>query len=246
MPCAIVALLCLGLMVRTRFRPYGLCHRPYTKAHIKEFGSFLLACLCLLVSMLYACVSLSRYRLCHALCPMQAWSCLVTSDAYKALFGCDHLGSISECWVASYIPFPFCSVWCYAYHVCSHHLLAFYASVHACLHVHAWVLLSSVSSILQHNEAMDIRSKPTFVPRGQHFLFALLFVCLLACLLAFLFLCLTCLSCLSTLCLFASFPSIACLLVSCLCLCMYTYRARVHEARALSPRCKQKGKDASM
>ena len=72
MPCAIVALLCLGLMVRTRFRPYGLCHRPYTKAHIKEFGSFLLACLCLLVSMLYACVSLSRYRLCHALCPMQA------------------------------------------------------------------------------------------------------------------------------------------------------------------------------
>ena len=46
MPCAIVALLslylsflCFCLMVRTRSRPYGLCHRPYTSAHIKWFGS---------------------------------------------------------------------------------------------------------------------------------------------------------------------------------------------------------------
>ena len=45
-PCAIVALLsfclsflCFGLMVRTQSRPYGLCHRPYTLAHIKGFGS---------------------------------------------------------------------------------------------------------------------------------------------------------------------------------------------------------------
>ena len=37
-------------MVRTRSRPYGLCHRPYTKAHIKGFGSSYLhiyACLLL-------------------------------------------------------------------------------------------------------------------------------------------------------------------------------------------------------
>ena len=56
-----------------------------------------------------------------------------------------------------------------------------------------------------------------------------------SCLLAFL-LCLPCLSCLSALCLFhipfASFPSIACLLVSCLCLCMYTHGARTFEAKA--------------
>ena len=160
--------------------------------------------------------------------------------------GLNHLGGISECWVASYIPFPFCSVWCYAYHVCSHHLLAFYASVHACLHVHAWVLLSSVSSILQHNEAMDIRSKPTFVLCGHHILFDFLLVCLFACLLAFFLLCLPCLSCLSALCLFhmlfASFPSIACLLVFCLCLCMYTHRTRTHRARARYPRHKQKGR----
>ena len=36
-------------------------------------------------------------------------------------------------------------------------------------------------------------------------------------------------------------PSIACLLVSCLCLCMYTYGARTHGARVWSPRLKQKG-----
>ena len=37
-------------MVRTRSRPYGLCHHPFTKAHIKGFGSSYLhvyACLLL-------------------------------------------------------------------------------------------------------------------------------------------------------------------------------------------------------
>ena len=34
------------------------------------------------------------------------------------------------------------------------------------------------------------------------------------------------------------FLSIACLLVSCLCLCMYTHGARTHGARAQFPRCK--------
>ena len=76
------------------------------------------------------------------------------------------------------------------------------------------------------------------------FLFAFLLDCLLVFLLAFLFLCFPCLSCLSALCLFhmlfASFPSIACLLVSYLHLCMYTHGARIHEARAWSPKRKQK------
>ena len=106
-------------------------------------------------------------------------------------------------------------------------------------------MIASVSSILQHNEVMDIRSKPAFVPHRHHLLFAFLLVCLLAYLFAFLFLCLPCLSCLFALCLFymlfASFPSIAYLLVSCLCLCMYTYKAMTHGARARFPRCKQKG-----
>ena len=66
-------------------------------------------------------------------------------------------------------------------------------------------------------------------------------------------LCFPCLSCLSALCLFhmlyASFTCflhlssfIACLLVSCLCLCMYTHGARAHGVRAQSPRRKQKGR----
>ena len=70
-----------------------------------------------------------------------------------------------------------------------------------------------------------------------------------ACLLAFL-LCLPFLSCLSTLCLFhipfASFPSIACLLVSCLCLCMYTHGARMLELGHSLPGVSKKGTDASM
>ena len=41
--------------------------------------------------------------------------------------------------------------------------------------------------------------------------------------------------------LFASFPSIARLLVSCLCLCMYTHGVRTLGARAQSSRRKQKG-----
>ena len=84
-------------------------------------------------------------------------------------------------------PFPFRSMRCYACHAYLCHLLVFYASLHTCLHIHAWVLLASVSSILQHNEAMDIWSKPTFIPHGHHLLFAFLLVCLLSCLLACLF-----------------------------------------------------------
>ena len=77
----------------------------------------------------------------------------------------------------------------YAYHTCLCHPLAFFASLHACLHVHVWVLLASVSSTLQHNEVMDIRSKPTFVPRKHHLLSPFLFVYIFACLLAILLVC---------------------------------------------------------
>ena len=90
----------------------------------------------------------------------------------------------ASCFVHTFPPFR--SVRWYACHACLCHPLAFYASLHACLHGHAWVLLVSVSSILQHNEVMGIRSKLTFVPHGHHVLFTFLLVCLLACLLAFL------------------------------------------------------------
>ena len=152
----------------------------------------------------------------------------------------------------------------YACHACLCHPLAFYASLHACLHVHAWVLLASVSSILQHNEVMDIRYKPTFVPGRHHLLFICLLVCLLSCLVGFL-VCLfiillvmslaTCYAChvYHAYLLYASFiyslhlfPSIACLLVSCLCLCMYTDGVRMHGAKARSPKHKQQGLECKL
>ena len=142
-------------------------------------------------------------------------------------------------------PSYFLSTQCYAYYACLCHPLAFYASLHACLHVHAWVLLDSVSSMLQHNEVMDIWSKPTFVPRGHHLclpfcLFAFSLVCLFSCFFAchvyhayLLYASFTCPTHL--------FLSNACLLVSCSCLCMYTHEVRTHGARARSPKHKQKG-----
>ena len=42
--------------------------------------------------------------------------------------------------------------------------LCFFAFLHACPHVHAWIC---VSSILQSNGTMDTQSKPTFVPPGH-------------------------------------------------------------------------------
>ena len=48
-------------MVRTQARPYGLCHRPYTKAHIKGFGSSYLhvyACLLLCFMLVLASIVL--------------------------------------------------------------------------------------------------------------------------------------------------------------------------------------------
>ena len=168
--------------------------------------------------------------------------------------------------VHTFLLFPL--VWWYTCHACLCHLLALYASLHACSHVHAWVLLASLSSILQHNEVTDIQSKLIFVSCGHHLFVCLfaclsffLFACLPVCLLAFLpsclfvYLCLSCLPphamlaisillvCFCSLCALSMhlFLSIACLLVSCLCLYMYTHRVRAHGSRARSPRRKQNG-----
>ena len=143
----------------------------------------------------------------------------------------------------------FRSMWWYAYHTCLCHPLAFYASLHTCLHVYAWVLLASVSSMLQHNEVIDIQSKPTFIPsRTPPFLcFPCLFA-LFGCWLAFLLLSHVVLAisiflvCFVTLCFYLRFflPLLVCWF-SCLCLCLYTYEARTYGARAWSPKHKQKG-----
>ena len=117
--------------------------------------------------------------------------------------------------------------------------LCFYASLKACLHVHAWVY---VSSILQSNGTMDTRSKPTFVFLGHplclitclfslsyayHALFAPVWLSLLVCSLQAL-----------TFSLISFFTS---LLAYFFCLCMYTYGVRTHGARAQPLRWEQKG-----
>ena len=124
-------------------------------------------------------------------------------------------------------PFLFHSARWYACRACLRHPLAFYVSLHACLHVHAWVLLASVSSMLQYNEAMDIRSKPIFASRGHHLsLFAIL-LCFPFCLHPGFYLC------------HVYHPWLV-MLVSCLYLCIYAHGARTYGARAQSPRHKQK------
>ena len=51
--------LCFGLMVTTRAKPYTLCHRPYTKVHIKGFGSsYLHVYACLLLCFILVLASL--------------------------------------------------------------------------------------------------------------------------------------------------------------------------------------------
>ena len=54
-----LSFLCFGLSVRTQSRPYGLCHCPYTLAHIKRFGSpYFHVYACLLICFMLVLASL--------------------------------------------------------------------------------------------------------------------------------------------------------------------------------------------
>ena len=203
MPSAIVALLslylsflCFGLLVWIRSRTYGHCHCPYTLAHIKVFGSPHFACLCLLAPMLYACVSLPCSWPCHVWHPQQVCGCVVTSNTHVTLFRCNHLVCIAMMPVASCILFPF-SASCddFAYHACLFHLFAFYASLHACLHVHAWALLAVRCPYFNTMKLWtpDPNLHLSLVDAPFCLLtcfFAFFFVCLLSYLFAFLLICL--------------------------------------------------------
>ena len=135
---------------------------------------------------------------------------------FGALHGLDivwlHLAPMRPCldvtiWEASLnagllhtYPSLFRSVQCYAYHACLRQLLAFYASLHTCLHVHAWVLLVSVihtSTQWSYGHLIQTYICPQWTPP-----FVCFIVCLPSHLLAFSFLDLPCLSCLSAFCLF--------------------------------------------
>ena len=111
---------------------------------------------CLYLDLSFPCVWLDPYVSMHVLCSyayVHAFTCLY---AWFCVLPCFH----------AYIHMLRCTFTC------------LHAYFHVQLHAHAWVLLASVSSILQHNEAINIRSKSTFIPCGHHLWFAFLLVCL--------------------------------------------------------------------
>ena len=222
-------------MVRTRSRPYGLCHRPYTKAHIKGFGSSYLhvyACLLLCLMLVLASLVLGLVML-DAFCGLDlVWLHLTP------------MGPCLDVTISKASPdakllrtYPSLSTPCDA-------MLTMFVRATRWLSMHLYTLAymsMHESCLLVCRPCFNTMKLWKFYPNlhlslGHHLLFVFLLVCLLACLLAFLFLCLPCLPCLFVLCLFhilfASFPSIACLLVSYLCLCMYTHEERTRGARA--------------
>ena len=138
---------------------------------------------CLLAFMLYIHDCLSRSRLYYVLCALCGFVLRWLHPSFLGfVWMCPLVSTPSWCQCACFIPFSApCDVDRLAL-LALHHpfgFLCFYAfSLHACLHVHAWVY---VSSTLQSIEVFDIRSKPTFVLLGHHFLFDNMFVFLFVC-----------------------------------------------------------------
>ena len=125
MQCAIVALLslylsflCFGLLVRTQSRPYGLCHCPYTLAHIKRYGSLILH--------VYACLLLCFMLVLASLVPgfatfdtfngfMVAW---LHPMPMRPCLDVTTWDASPWCWLLrAYLPL-FCFMLWYAYHAC--------------------------------------------------------------------------------------------------------------------------------
>ena len=219
--------------------------------------------------MLYACVGLSCPKPCHVWRPSRAWSCLVTPDAHKALFEGSSFGMHchdASCFVHTY-PL-FCSVRrflttlvCATHWLYMHLYMLCYMSIHeSCLLVCCPCFKTMKLWTSDPNLHLSL-ADTTFCFLScfvVHFLACLPFrlsACHLVCLLSLLLICLhSCYTChiylACSLCvillLSTHFYSIACLLVSCLFLCMYAHGARTHGARAWSSKCKQKGAIRSM
>ena len=159
---------------------------------------------------------------------------MVASDAHEALFGCNHLGRIATMPVTLCIPFPFSTP-------CDDGLtILVYATCWLSFHLYTLAYMSMHESCLlvchPYFNTMKLRTS-YFVCFLSFFPFCS-FACFPAMLaMSIMVICIMPLS--YTLCI--SF-SIACLLVSYLCLCMSTHGARTHGARARSPKRKQKGR----
>ena len=175
--------------------------------------------------MLYACASLSCSRFCHAWHPLRPWSCLVTFNAHEALFRCDHLGSIRMLgYYIHTLPFPLCAIQC---------LPCLFTPLLHSMHLYMLAHMSMHEScLLVCCPCFNIMKLWTFAPNLHLFLMDTTFF-LLSCLFAFSLVFLLSFF-------FACHVYHAYLLVSCLCLCMYTHGAMTHGARAWSPKSKQK------
>ena len=164
--------------------------------------------------------------------------------------------------VASCIPFPF-------FALCDDMLIMLVSTTHWLSLPHYTLTYMSMheSCLLMCHPYFNTMKSWTSDPNlrlslhGHHLLIACFLDCLFACLPSCFLVCLfilwlvmspaicyayhvyhACLLYASFTCLTHLFLSIACLLVSCSCLCMYTHEARTHGARAQSPRRKQKGR----
>ena len=130
----------------------------------------------------------------------------------------------------------------YATHWLYMHL---YTLAYMSMHESYWLVCRPCFNKMKYGHSIQTYICPSWTPPFVCFL-ACFPACLLVSFLAFVtcyacYIYLACLLCtlfpLST----HLFLSIACLLVSCLCLCMYTLGARTYGVRAWSPRRKQKG-----
>ena len=115
----------------------------------KGLDHFLYTCVCLLASILYIHVCLSRFRLCHALCPPRACACqslrpLACVVAFAPLMDClgvttceMHLRGVGL--LDAYPFFASCNVVMLALLALCHpfSFLCFFAFLHTCLHVHS-------------------------------------------------------------------------------------------------------------
>ena len=253
--------LCFGLMVQPDLDLWSLSssmyHGPYQKG-LDHSYLHVYACLLLCFTLVLASLVLGfvMFGALHELdlvwlhlTPMRPCSDVTIQEASL------DAGLLHE------YPSLFHSARCYAYHAClCHRWLSMHLYMLAYMFMHESCLLVCRPYF---NTMKSWTSNPNLhlSPRGHHLLFDFFLVCLFACFLvclpssslAYLIACYVSCHMLCLLRLYACllythcalstqlFLSIACLQVSCLCLCMYTYEARTHGARAWSPRHKQKG-----
>ena len=227
----------LACPVGCRSRSCGLGLHLYTQANIKGFGSFPSnVYVCLHPSMLYLHVSLSRSKLCDALCPSWACVCVVTSVPHRVCLDvttCEihvcgvgvldiHLSPLRAILIC--LPCLLCAT-----------CLAFLVSMHLCTLAYMFMHESMCHPYSNLMELWTLNPNLHLSSQDTSFLFDNMLLCF--------FVSFTCLFApvwhIFLACLQHAFPSIcffACLLPCFFWLCMYTHGARTLGVRVQPPR----------